>query len=161
MDKVKNIQEIVELTKELKSKNQVVVTTNGTFDILHYAHIHLFEKAKNEGDVLVVLINSDESVRRNKGPKRPIISQQERAKMISALQCVDYVTIFEEETPLNVLKMISPNKHIKGGSFDYNRMRAEKELIEGFGGEYKCFELEEGFSTTSIIEKILKSYGSN
>lgn len=158
-NKIKNYSEIEKIARELRKKEKIIVTTNGSFDILHYAHINLLEKAKNEGDALIVLLNSDSSIKRFKGESRPIISEQERARMLAALQCVDYVVIFNEDKPLRLLEIIKPHKHMKGGTFIEERIKEEKELLESWGGEFKNFELEDGFSTTNIINKILEKNG--
>ena len=148
------------IVDSLRQDKKLIVTTNGTFDILHYAHVILLQKAKNQGDVLIVLLNSDASVKKNKGEKRPIINQYERAMMLSSLQCIDYVTIFNEDTPLKYLEIIKPEFHVKGGSFIKERINQEKNLVERNKGVYIVFELEEGFSTTGIIDKIMASYNS-
>lgn len=152
MGKIIKQEQLKQLKQELK--NKTIVTTNGTFDILHLAHIHILKKAKEQGDILIVLMNSDASVKRNKGESRPIIPQKERAEMLESLSCVDYITIFEEDKPLNTLSLIQPNIHIKGGSFIEERIKEEKDLLKSWGGEFKTLELEEGLSTTKIIEKI-------
>jgi len=157
-DKIKTRSEIGEIAAELKRKGRIIVTTNGSFDILHYGHIDLLEKARQEGDVLVVLLNSDNSVKLLKGPDRPIIPERERAIMLAALASVDYVVIFNENTPLELLEAIKPNKHIKGGSFITERIEKEEELLKNWNGEFKNFKLEENFSTTNIINKILDMY---
>src|SRR3990167_607752 len=154
-NKIKTISEIEEVCKKLRGEGKVIVTTNGSFDILHSAHVNLLEKAKKEGDVLIVLLNSDSSIKRNKGEKRPIIPQEERAKMLESLKCVDYVFIFDEDKPLNYLTKIKPDVHVKGGSYLPDRIKEEKELIESWGGKLKMFELEDGFSTTNLIQKIV------
>ena len=151
-------QEIARIAKELKEKGKTIVTTNGSFDILHPAHIRLLEKAKSQGNILIVLLNSDSSIKRFKGEKRPILPEQDRAAMLSALSSVDYVTIFAEDTPLSVLKQIQPQKHIKGGSFLPERIAQEKALLSQWQGQLITFSLEEGYSTTNIIEKILFAY---
>ena len=156
-NKIKTIEEIVKISNKLREENKTIVTTNGSFDILHLAHVNLLEKAKKEGDVLIVLVNSDDSIKKLKGENRPIISENERALMLSALECVDYVVIFDEDNPLSLLEKIKPHKHVKGGSWDEERIRAEKELLAKWNGKFKNFELEEGYSTTNVIEKILKS----
>jgi len=156
--KRKSIEEIKKIAEQLRREGKVIVTTNGSFDILHYAHVNLLQKARNEGDVLIVLLNSDASIKRNKGEKRPVINQDERAFMLAALQCVDYVVIFEEDTPLKVLEMIKPNKVVKGGSFIPERIAEEKRLISKWGGQFVNFPLDEGFSTTEIIDSIIKKY---
>ncbi len=159
--KIKTQDEIEEISRELKAKGKRIVTTNGSFDILHYAHVIILEKAKTEGDTLIVLLNSDSSIKRVKGDNRPIIPQNERALMLSALQCVDYVVIFDEDNPLSLIEKIKPNVHVKGGSFILERIKEEKDLLESFGGEFKNFELEEGFSTTNIINKVIEKYGKD
>lgn len=156
--KILNEKELVEEIEKLKKEGKIIVTTNGSFDILHWGHVSYLKKAKNQGDILVVLINSDNSIKRAKGEKRPIIPEYERAKMLEALECVDYVSIFNEDTPLRLLELIKPSKHVKGGSFIQNRVNEEKNLIESYGGEHKILELEDGFSTTNIINKILEKY---
>lgn len=155
-EKIKAIKEIIDISNKLRGENKLIVTTNGSFDILHLAHVNLIEKAKKEGDTLIVLINSDDSIRKLKGEEKPIVPENERAEMLAALECVDYVVIFDEDDPLSLLDKIKPHKHVKGGSWDEERIRAEKELLAKWGGEFKNFELEEGYSTTNIIDKIQK-----
>jgi len=159
-EKIKSQEEIARIVKELKEDGKIIVTTNGSFDILHYAHVNLLEKAKNEGDVLIVLLNSDASVKRNKGKNRPIIPENERAGMLASLESVDYVVLFDEDKPLRLIEKIKPNKHVKGGTFIPERIKEEKDLLAQWGGEFKSFELEEGFSTTNIINRILEKYNS-
>jgi len=153
---IKTIEEIEEIVKELKKQNKIIVTTNGSFDILHIAHINLLEKAKKEGDVLIVLLNSDESVRRNKGSNRPIIPENERAHIISSIRFVDYVVIFPQDKPLEYLEKIKPHIHVKGGTWLEERIIEEKELVEEWGGKFAHFLFEQGFSSTDIINKIKK-----
>ena len=155
-EKIKAIEEIIDISNKLRGENKLIVTTNGSFDILHLAHVNLIEKAKKEGDILIVLVNSDNSIRKLKGEGRPIVSENERAEMLTALECVDYVVIFDEDNPLSLLDKIKPHKHVKGGSWEEERIKAEKELLAKWGGEFKNFELEEGYSTTNIIDKIQK-----
>ncbi len=155
--KLKSKEEIEKIAEELKAKGKTIVTTNGSFDILHPAHVRLLEKARKEGDVLIVLLNSDSSIKRFKGKKRPILPEEDRVALLSALEAVNYVTIFEEDAPLALLKKIKPHKHVKGGSFIEERIKQEKELLESWKGKLISFPLEEGYSTTSIIEKILSA----
>ena len=154
--KIKTQEEIKQIAEQLRQQEKTIVTTNGSFDILHYAHVNLLEKAKGEGDVLIVLLNSDNSIKRFKGDKRPIVPEQERAGMLAGLESVDYVVVFEEDKPLELLRAIKPHKHAKGGTWIEERIREEKELLESWGGEFIGFELEKGFSTTNIIKKILE-----
>ena len=158
MRKIKTHEEIKEIGEKLRKENKIIITTNGSFDIMHYAHINLLKKAKQEGDFLIVLLNSDSSIKRFKGETRPIIPQDERALMLEALEYVDYIVIFEEDKPLKLLEIIKPHKHVKGGSFIPERIKEEQELLRGWGGEFKNFELDDSFSTTNIINKILKNH---
>jgi len=155
-NKIKTQEEINSISKQLREEGKTIVTTNGSFDILHAAHVNLLKKAKNEGNILIVLLNSDSSVRKFKGENRPIVPENERALMLSALECVDYVSIFEEDNPLSLLEKIKPHKHVKGGSWNEERIRAEKELLAKWNGEFKNFELEEGYSTTNVIDRVLE-----
>lgn len=159
-EKLRTSEEIGKIAGELRDKGKIIVTTNGGFDILHLAHIHLLEKAKNEGDVLIVLINSDSSIKRFKGEKRPIIPEKERVQMLAALEAIDHIVIFEEDNPLRLLSIIKPHIHVRGGSGILERINEEKELISKWNGTYKHSALEEGFSTTDIIRKILNLYGA-
>ncbi|MBI4159358.1 adenylyltransferase/cytidyltransferase family protein [Candidatus Woesearchaeota archaeon] len=155
--KIKTKEELKSIVESLKSQKKTIVTTNGTFDILHIAHLRLLEKAKSLGDILIVLVNSDSSVKKLKGDKRPIIPEQERAEVLSYLKDVDYITLFSEDKPIGLLKEIKPNVHVKGGSFILGRIKEEKELLESWNGQFKTFNLEEGYSTTNIIQKIIDS----
>ena len=111
--------------------------------------------------ILVVLLNSDASVKRNKGPDRPIIPERERAEMLSSLDSVDHVLIFDEDKPLKILEELKPHVHVKGGSWDAVRLEEERALLETWSGKLRTFELEEGYSTTNIISKVLETYRKN
>ena len=156
--KIKTIEEILEICSKLKIEGKSIVTTNGSFDVLHAAHVRILEKAKQEGDILIVLLNSDSSIKKLKGPNRPIINEKERAYMIASLECVDYALIFNEDNPLEILRQIKPHKHVKGGTFVSERIKEEEELVSEWGGEFRHFEVEEGYSTTNIIKNVLEKY---
>lgn len=158
--KIKSQEEIIEIAKNLKSEGKLIVTTNGCFDILHAAHVRLFNYAKEQGDALIVLLNSDASVKKNKGDKRPIVNQNERAYMIASLEAVDYVVIFNEESPLGLLKEIKPSIHVKGSTSSAEKLREEKEIMESWGAEYRIIPEEKGKSTTRIIEQIISVYSN-
>src|SRR3989344_4093144 len=145
--KIKTLEEISEICSKLKSEGKSIVTTNGSFDILHAAHVRILERAKQEGDLLIVLLNSDSSIKKLKGNNRPIIPERERAYMIASLECVNYVVIFNEDNPLEILRQVKPHKHVKGGTF-----------VSEWGGEFRHFEVEEGYSTTNIIKNVLEKY---
>jgi len=155
---IKTIEEMQEIVEQLKEENKKIITTNGSFDILHKAHANLLKKAKRLGDILIVLIGDDKSIKRRKGETRPIIPEDERAFLISELKSVDYVVIFNEDKPLNCIEKIKPYIHVKGGSWDPNRLSEEKIFIEALGGTHKIFDFEQGLSTTNIIQKILDSH---
>ncbi|MBN1943999.1 MAG: D-glycero-beta-D-manno-heptose 1-phosphate adenylyltransferase [Phycisphaerae bacterium] len=132
-----------------------VVFTNGCFDLLHMGHVNYLQQARECGTCLIVAINSDASVRRLKGPSRPVIGQDERARMLASLECVDFVTIFEEDTPEALLEMLRPEVLIKGGSTDIIVGQA---FVEGYGGTVRRLDLVAGMSTTDIINRIVETH---
>ena len=139
------------------SNKTKIVSTNGCFDILHVGHVRILEAAKKLGDVLVVGINSDDSVKRlNKGPERPINTALNRAEILLALACVDYVTIFDEDTPSAFLKELKPDIHVKGSDYKPEDLE-ETPVVEAGGGRVHILDLIPGFSTTSTVEKLQKS----
>jgi len=155
--KIKKIEELKDIIDIHKKQGKLIVFTNGCFEILHPGHIKLLEEAKNYGDILVVGINSDESVKRIKGEKKLIFDEKSRVKIISALECVDYVTLFNENTPENLIKIIKPHIHIKGGDYKEEDL-PEAKIVKEYGGKIIILPLLEGFSTTQIIQKILTLY---
>ncbi len=136
--------------------SKTIAFTNGVFDILHEGHIAVLAKAASFADVLVVGINSDSSVKKLKGDSRPINNEQSRALILSSLIMVDVVTIFDEETPLELIKAIEPDVLIKGGDYTIDTIVGSKEVIAN-GGRVEIIPLEPGFSTTNIIQKIVKN----
>lgn len=138
-------------------RNKKIVFTNGCFDILHAGHITLLSKAKACGDILVVGLNSDASIQRIKGPKRPIVSEMERAHILSALEAVDYVVLFDEDTPLELIRQLRPDILVKGADYKPEAV-VGKDVVESYGGQVRLIDLVPGFSTTHIIESILKNH---
>ncbi len=136
---------------------KTVVFTNGCFDILHAGHVQYLEKAKALGDMLVVAINSDASVRRLKGERRPINSEQDRAYILSRLKPVDLVVLFDDDTPLRVIEALLPDVLVKGNDWAIENI-VGKDVVEAAGGEVRTIEFLDGRSTTGTIEKILKAY---
>lgn len=134
-----------------------IVFTNGCFDLLHPGHIHTLTQAKALGDVLVVGINSDASVKKLKGEKRPILNEQERTSVLAALEAVDYVTIFNEETPLALIRLLQPDVLVKGGDWSVETV-VGKEEVEARGGRVALIPYQAGASTTGIIERIVAAY---
>jgi len=151
--KIKTSSQIQIISKRLKNQSKRIVFTNGCFDILHVGHVKLLEKAKKHGDILILGLNTDASIKRLKGPSRPIIKEKERAEMLAALECVDNVVFFDESNPINLIKKVQPNVHIKGGDYETKDM-PEKKVVENYGGEVILIPLVKGFSTTDIINKI-------
>ena len=146
-------KEIVKLQKAGKR----VVFTNGVFDILHIGHLTYLEEAGNLGDVLVVGVNSDASVKVNKGDKRPINSEKNRAYVLLGTKFVDYVVIFDEKTPEKLLDILKPDVHVKGGDYKKEDL-PETKIVEGNGGEVKILSFVDNVSTTQIINKIIEAY---
>ena len=157
--RIRTIEDMEKIAKYLKEHGKKIVTTNGSYDILHAGHTGLLEKAKAEGDVLIMLLNSDDSIRQLtlegiKPDNRPYIPEGQRAKMIASLESVDYVVIFPQDKPLEYLERIKGDIHVKGGSWVPERYREERELVSKWGGDYKIFSLEGQISTTNIVKKI-------
>jgi len=150
--------ELVEVLQDARNQGQRIVTTNGCFDVLHTGHVRYLQSAKNLGDLLVVLVNSDASVSRLKGPKRPVQNEEDRAEMLAALACVDYVAIFHHDTPVQLLERVRPNIHAKGGDYDAENL-PEAPILRGMGAEMVFLPVIEGRSTTSIIQRVLDAYG--
>lgn len=140
----------------LKSEGKKVVFTNGCFDILHLGHATYLDWARKQGDVLVVGMNSDLSVRRNKGPKRPIVPERDRALLLLALKCVDYVVIFDDETPVSLIGELLPDVLVKGK--DWAGKVAGAQIVEKNGGKVMLADLVGGRSTTGVIERVLEAY---
>ena len=146
-------KEIVKLQKAGKR----VVFTNGVFDILHIGHLTYLEEAGNLGDILVVGVNSDASVKVNKGDKRPINSEKNRAYVLLGTKFVDYAVIFDEKTPEKLLDILKPDIHVKGGDYKKEDL-PETKIVEGNGGEVKILSFVDNVSTTQIINKIIEAY---
>ncbi len=143
-----------ELTRRRRSGANVVFT-NGCFDLLHMGHVQYLQQARQLGTCLVLAINSDDSIRRLKGPQRPILCQDERAQMLAALECIDYVTVFDEDTPEALLELFKPDILVKGGSTD---VIVGQEFVESYGGKVSLLELVQGRSTTNIINNIIEMH---
>ncbi len=141
----------------MKKQDKKIVFTNGCFDILHAGHVEYLQKAKTKGDILVVAVNSDASVKRIKGNQRPIIQQADRGKILAGLASVDYVVIFNQDTPLETIKAMKPDVLIKGADWKINKI-AGADFISGYGGKVQTVKLTVGRSTTNIINAILKKY---
>lgn len=137
----------------LKLHQQKIVFTNGCFDVLHFGHVHYLLEARKLGDLLVIGLNSDDSVRRLKGPSRPINGEKERAFVLAALAFVDYVTLFEEDTPENLIKVVQPNVLVKGGDYALDQI-VGGDFVKANGGTVTTIPFVEGYSSTQIIEQL-------
>ena len=138
---------------EWKRAGKTVVFTNGCYDILHPGHIRLLESARSLGDVLILALNTDLSVQRLKGPTRPLVQQDERAELAAALQAVDAVTFFDEDTPRELIAAVLPDILVKGA--DWSHFIAGREEVEAAGGKVLALPLEPGYSTTGILDEVL------
>lgn len=151
--KIKNLEDALLQRKVWKDQQQKVVFTNGCFDILHLGHIDYLEKAKQQGDQMIVGLNTDQSVSKLKGPKRPINNEYARARLLAALEFVDLVVLFSEDTPLEIIKILKPDILIKGNDYTIDTIVGAQEVIAN-GGEVKTIELVPNYSTTHVIERM-------
>lgn len=146
-------ENISEFLNELRKDGKTVVTTNGCFDILHVGHVRYLQKTKMFADYSVVMLNSDKSVKSIKGPDRPINNENDRAEILCALDCVDYVVLFDEDSPANLIAEIKPDVHTKGADYTVETLPEAKVIMQN-GGRVEFISFVEGKSTTKIIEKI-------
>ena len=159
MNGLKTLEEIKSIRKKLREENKKVVFTNGCFDLIHAGHVDYMTKAKELGDVLIVGLNSDSSVKRIKGDKRPILNEEERAFIISSLKPVDYVVLFDEDTPANLIAEIIPDILVKGADWSIKNI-VGRDVVEANGGEVKTIRFVNDQSTSKIIKYILDKYKS-
>jgi rfaE bifunctional protein nucleotidyltransferase chain/domain len=148
--------EIAKVVEGLRAGGKRIVFTNGVFDLLHPGHVRYLQQARQLGDVLIVGLNADASVRRNKGPERPLTPEVERAEILVALECVDGVVIFDEDTPDAIIKAVQPDVLVKGEDWAADRI-VGRDTVEARGGRVVRIPVEEGFSTTAIVERIRRS----
>lgn len=159
--------ELLAKRAEWQAENKKVVFTNGCFDLLHLGHVRYLEEARALGDVLVLGLNSDDSVRQLKGPQRPLVNQQERAEMMSALRPIDHVVIFEELTADSILEALKPEIYVKGGDYSLadassasDKPLPEAPTVRAYGGQIVLIPFLPGHSTSDLIRKILRVYNS-
>ncbi len=156
-EKIKERKSLRKIIEGLKKEGKRIVFTNGCFDLLHVGHVRYLEAAKALGDILIIGINGDASVRGLKGPLRPILPVEERAEILSGLGCVDYVTVFDEPTPLELVTLLQPHVLVKGGDWTKEDV-VGRDVVEGSGGEVVIIPFVPGASTTNLIEAILKRH---
>ena len=157
MKKVLSLEELLPIRERLKAEGKTLVLTNGHFDLLHVGHVRCLQQAKRLGDVLVVGLNSDASTRALKGSGRPLVPQEERAEVLAALECVDYVVIFEERTAERLVAALKPEVYVKGGDWTLGEL-PEAKVVSECGGWVEILPQVPGRSTTEIIQTILERY---
>ena len=160
MNKILERTALKDKLEELRKKGKKIAFTNGCFDILHVGHVRYLREAKKTADVLVLALNSDSSVRSIKGEERPLIPEKERAEILAALEFIDFITIFNELTPLELINYLKPDILIKGGDWPEEKVVGREE-IKKWGGRVAIIPEVEGKSTTNIVEKIKKLYCHN
>lgn len=147
-----SIDEAAAFVEKERGQGRTIVFTNGVFDLLHPGHVRYLQAARAQGDVLIVGVNSDRSVRANKGPNRPVMPEQERAEILAALACVDAVAVFDEETPAAIIERLQPDVLVKGADWAADAI-VGRETVEARGGRVVRMPIEQGWSTSAIIEK--------
>lgn len=157
MGQLLELKTLIDIIEQLKKQGKSIVTTNGCFDIIHIGHYNYLSDASKQGDILLVGVNTDNSIKRIKGPSRPIVPEQDRAGLVAGLDCVDYVFLFDEDTPLEYLNKIKPHVHVKGDDYSVKTL-PEAETVFKLGAELKFIPLTRGRSTSDIIDKIVINY---
>lgn len=160
MEKIVAIERAIEIANDLKRRGKRVVFTNGCFDWLHPGHVRYLAEARSMGDALIVAVNSDRSVRELKGPGRPIFPESERAEILAALQAVDFVTIFDQLTPRELIARMLPNVLVKGGDWSLDQIVGRTE-VEAAGGKVIAVPASPGFSTSSLIRAAVENLRAN
>ena len=148
------LADLVQVIRSAQLAGKVVVFSNGCFDLLHPGHVHLLQSARKLGDLLVVAVNSDDSIRYLKGANRPIFSEECRVTMLAALACVDHVVIFEEDTPIPLLEALRPDVLVKGDQYSLEDVVGH-EVVLGYGGQVERVAMESSMSTTALIERLI------
>lgn len=157
--KIKTLETIQGPVNTLKTQGKKIVFTNGCFDILHAGHVDIFQQARNLGDILVVGVNSDTSIKKIKGDSRPVVPQNQRLRVLAALESVDYVIAFDEDTPYRLIAAVAPDILVKGGDWPVKDIIG-RDIVEKRGGKVLSIPLMAGISTTRIIEKIQEKFCS-
>jgi len=155
--KIQDLKKIEKLILYFKARRKKIVFTNGCFDLLHWGHVKYLQDAKKKGDILVVGINSDSSVKRIKEEKRPVVNEKDRLRLVAALESVDYVVLFKEETPLKIIKFIKPDVLVKGADWNKNNI-VGRDIVLSYGGRVSTIKFVKGYSTSNLIKKIAKRF---
>ena len=157
-EKIVGLEQLLKIREQARRSGRRVVFTNGVFDLLHRGHVEYLQKARELGDLLVIGLNSDTSVHAIKGPKRPLVPQEDRAAVLAALECVDQVVLFEEETPARLIEALLPDVLVKGADYTVEQI-AGAEAVRRNGGRVATIELTPGRSTSGLIRRIIGAYG--
>jgi len=155
--KIQDLRKLKNLISCLKAQRKKIVFTNGCFDLLHYGHVKYLQDAKKKGDILVVGINSDISVKRIKGKSRPVVNEKDRLRLVAALESVDYIVLFKEDTPLKIIKFIKPDVLIKGADWNKNNI-VGRDFVLSYGGRVSTIKFVKGYTTSNLIKKIAKRF---
>ena len=155
--KIQDLRRLKKLILILKARRKKIVFTNGCFDLLHWGHVKYLQDAKKKGDILVVGINSDSSVKRIKEEKRPVVNEKDRLRLVASLESVDYVVLFKEDTPLKIIKFIKPDVLVKGADWNKNNI-VGRDIILSYGGRVSTIKFVKGYSTSNLIKKIAKRF---
>jgi D-beta-D-heptose 7-phosphate kinase/D-beta-D-heptose 1-phosphate adenosyltransferase len=156
-DKIKTNHQLKRIVDSLKAKGKRIVFTNGCFDLIHYGHAKYLEQAKKKGDILIVAINSDSSVKKIKGLNRPAVPEKQRIRLIAALESVNFVVTFNQTTPLKLIKLLKPHILVKGGDWKTGQI-VGKEVVESYQGKVLTIPHIGGFSTSDLIKKIVEKF---
>jgi len=156
-NKIKDLTKLKKILLSLKSRHKKIVFTNGCFDLLHCGHAKYLQDARKKGDILVVGINSDKSVRRIKGNKRPVVGEKDRLRLVAALESVDYVVLFQEDTPLKIIKFLNPDILVKGADWDKDAI-VGGDFVLSRGGRVTTIKFVKGYSTSNLIKKIAERF---
>lgn len=156
-NKIQRLEKLKKLISYLKSRDKKIVFTNGCFDLLHYGHAKYLQDAAKKGDILIVGINSDDSVKRIKGTKRPVVNEKDRLRLVAGLESVDYVVLFNEDTPLKIIKAIRPDVLIKGADWNKDNI-VGRSFVLSYGGSVSTVKLVKGYSSSNLIKKIAKRF---
>jgi rfaE bifunctional protein nucleotidyltransferase chain/domain len=159
-NKIISRPQITGLIADLKKKGQKIVFTNGCFDLIHVGHVRYLQEARALGSCLVIGLNSDQSIRRIKDPARPLILEEQRAEVLAALECVDYVVLFDEDDPFQLIKEVRPDVLVKGADWSMDKIIGA-DLVTSYGGEVRRIDLVPSISTSEIINRIISRYEGN
>lgn len=160
INKVVALSQAQTIRQQAKAAGRKVVFTNGVFDILHRGHVEYLQKARELGDLLIIGLNSDDSVRRIKSPRRPLCSQEDRAVVLSALSCVDHIVLFDEDTPQKLIETLIPDILVKGADYSVEQIVGADVVLKN-GGKVLQIELTPGKSTTELIKKVVEAYSNS